>query len=53
MVKKAYCLLNWEQVDATRTFYKREIVEMKPYIMDILGIEENFLTILIKYCKHL
>ena len=31
----------WEQVDVTRTFYKREIVEIKPYIMDILGIEED------------
>ena len=38
----------WEQVDATRTFYKREIVEMKPYIMDILEIEEDNKHLVIK-----
>ena len=41
MVKKAYCLINWERVDGTRTFLWNEIVEMKPYLMDILEVENK------------
>ena len=33
MVKKAYCLINWEQVDATRTWVN-EIVNKK--VIDFL-----------------
>ena len=31
----------WERVDGTRTFSWHEIIEMKPYLIDILEVNEQ------------